>query len=259
MNIVITGGAGFIGSHMVALLSNLNHQITVIDNFSNSSPNALKRLSHVAKDFSFHLADLNNIEEIKYAFSQIIKSKGPIDAVYHFAGLKAVGESNDMPLRYHQNNVSGSLNLFQVMEENEIYSLIFSSSATVYGSPERIPVDEKCKTQVTNPYGRSKLVIEDMLKDISKANDKWRIAILRYFNPIGAHPSGLIGEEPQGVPNNIMPYLCQVAIGQRDFLISLAVVMIPEMALELGIIFLFQILVEAVFFYHLTLPTVFFL
>jgi len=219
MNILVTGGAGYIGSHMVTLLMGLGHDVTIVDNFSNSSMDAVDRLSYLCpRSFLFFEADVNDRKAIEHAFSVSEKKRGKIDAVFHFAGLKAVGESSEQPLRYYQNNVSGTLVLCEIMAKRDVFQLIFSSSATVYGEPERIPLDEHCRTGAINPYGRSKLMAEEMLQDLAASDDRWKIALLRYFNPVGAHASGLIGELPTGIPNNIMPYICQVATGQREVL-----------------------------------------
>jgi UDP-glucose 4-epimerase len=216
MHYLITGGTGYIGSHMAATLYESGHTISIIDNFSNSNTNALKRLQSLCNDdINFRQVDLRDKSSLLEAIDSF-ESHGHIDAVLHFAGLKAVGESFEAPLHYYQNNVFATLNLLEVMREKRIWKLVFSSSATVYGEPERLPVDELCKTQPSNPYGRTKLVVEEILADTAQSHPEWRIASLRYFNPAGAHESGKIGEEPQGTPNNLMPYVFDVAFGKRE-------------------------------------------
>ncbi|KXB31367.1 UDP-glucose 4-epimerase [Dechloromonas denitrificans] len=210
--ILVTGGAGYIGSHTVVELLASGHELVVFDNFSNSSPKVFERIETISGKRPIVLeGDIRDGESLKAVFRDY-----PISAVIHFAGLKAVGESVEQPMRYYDNNVVGSLRLFEAMAEANVFNLVFSSSATVYGDPHTVPILEHFPLQATNPYGRSKLVIEDMLRDIARADLRWKIALLRYFNPVGAHVSGLIGEDPQGIPNNLMPFVAQVAIGRRQ-------------------------------------------
>lgn len=209
--ILVTGGAGYIGSHTVVQLIAAGHDLVILDNFSNSSPKVLDRIFAISGSRPQVIeGDIRDPVLLKRIFSEY-----PIDAVIHFAGLKAVGESVAQPIRYFDNNVVGSLRLFEAMAEANVKTLVFSSSATVYGDPHTVPICEDFPLQATNPYGRTKLQIEEMLRDISRSDLSWRIALLRYFNPVGAHPSGLIGEDPQGIPNNLMPYVTQVAVGRR--------------------------------------------
>jgi UDP-glucose 4-epimerase len=214
--ILVTGGAGYIGSHACVELLQAGYQVVVVDNLSNSKEESLRRVSKISgQSLHFYPIDIRD----KEALSHVFKTH-QIDAVIHFAGLKAVGESCSQPLQYYQNNVSGTLVLLDVMTEFSVKKLVFSSSATVYGDPDTVPITENFPLSATNPYGRSKLIVEDMLRDISladkvnQANQPWRIALLRYFNPIGAHESGMIGENPNGIPNNLMPYIAQVASGK---------------------------------------------
>ena len=208
--ILVTGGAGYIGSHTCVELLDAGYDLVVIDNFSNSKPAVLDRVERICgRAPSFMEVDIRDREALRDVFRQ----RG-IDAVIHFAGLKAVGESVAQPLRYYDNNISGSLTLFEVMAESNVKTLVFSSSATVYGDPHSVPIREDFPLSATNPYGRSKLILEDMLRDLFRADESWRIALLRYFNPVGAHPSGTIGEDPSGIPNNLMPYVAQVAVGK---------------------------------------------
>lgn len=210
--ILVTGGAGFIGSHTVVELLQAGLQVVVVDNLSNSSPVALERvaaIAGVAPDFVE--ADIRDRDALRRVFVE--HQPG---AVIHFAGLKAVGESVEKPLSYYQNNISGTATLCEVMAEQGCKNLVFSSSSTVYGDPQSLPIQEDAPTGATNPYGRTKLFIEEMLRDLHVADPAWRIALLRYFNPIGAHPSGQIGEDPLGIPNNLFPFIAQVAIGQRQ-------------------------------------------
>ena len=211
MAILLPGGAGYIGSHTAVELLNEGKEIVIIDNFSNSKPEVLDKIKQITgKDFKFYEMDYSNKEELNKVFTE-----NKIDAVLNFAGYKAVGESVKKPLEYYENNISGALVLLETMRKYNVKKFIFSSSATVYGEPERIPITEDCKTGgTTNPYGTSKLFIEQILKDIYNSDNTWDIAILRYFNPVGAHESGLIGEEPQGIPNNLMPYVARVAAGK---------------------------------------------
>ncbi len=210
MKILVTGGAGYIGSHTCVELLEAGHEVVVVDNLSNSKKESLNRVGKITnKRLEFHKVDLLD----RGAINSIFQSH-KIDVVIHFAGLKAVGESVSIPLRYYHNNITGTLTLCEVMEENNVRNIIFSSSATVYGDPHKVPITEEFPLSATNPYGRSKLMIEEILKDLYTSNDKWNIVLLRYFNPVGAHPSGLIGEDPNGIPNNLLPYISQVAIGK---------------------------------------------
>lgn len=210
--ILVTGGAGYIGTHTVIQLLEAGHEVIVLDNLSNSSREALNRVEAMTgKEVTFYLGDI-----LDRALLEQIFLTHTIDAVIHFAGLKAVGESVKEPLRYYENNVVGTTVLLEVMQAFDVKRIVFSSSATVYGMPERTPIDESFPLSATNPYGRSKLMIEDILRDVAVADSEWSIALLRYFNPIGAHPSGQIGEDPFDVPNNLMPYITQVAVGKLD-------------------------------------------
>ncbi|HNY64861.1 MAG TPA: UDP-glucose 4-epimerase GalE [Deltaproteobacteria bacterium] len=210
MNILVTGGAGYIGSHTCVELLEAGHGVIVADNLSNSKEESLKRVQKITgKDLAFHQVDLLD----KAGLSSIFSGQ-TIDAVIHFAGLKAVGESVAQPLRYYRNNISGTLTLCEVMREHGVKSIVFSSSATVYGDPESVPIHEGAPLRATNPYGRTKLMIEEILRDLHTSDPSWNIALLRYFNPVGAHRSGLIGEDPNDIPNNLMPYISQVAIGK---------------------------------------------
>ncbi|MFC1649183.1 UDP-glucose 4-epimerase GalE [Patescibacteria group bacterium] len=208
--ILVTGGAGYIGSHTVLELLRERHDVVVVDNLSNSSEKSLERVKKLTgKSVTFHKTDLLDEKGLRNIFA-----KEKVDSVIHFAGLKAVGESVEKPLLYYRNNVVGTLNLLDVMSKTGIKKIIFSSSATVYGDPEKVPVTEKFPTSATNPYGRTKLIIEQLLRDLYVSDDSWSIVILRYFNPIGAHESGEIGEDPDGIPNNLLPYIAQVAVGK---------------------------------------------
>lgn len=210
MKLLLTGGAGYIGSHTCVELLSLDIEVVVIDNLSNSSAVALERVKTITnKELTFVKGDIRDKECLRSIFSE-----HKIDGVIHFAGLKAVGESNQLPLEYYDNNITGTIKLLQVMQEFDCTNIIFSSSATVYGNPKTLPITEEFPLSVTNPYGRTKLMIEDILKDFYKANNNWNIVLLRYFNPVGAHRSGLIGEDPNGIPNNLLPYITQVAIGR---------------------------------------------
>ena len=210
MAILITGGAGYIGSHTVLQILEAGHEVVVVDNLSNSSPESLARVQQITgKSIEFIQADVRH----KLAMRAVFEAH-TITAVIHFAGLKAVGESAEKPQLYYDNNVTGSLTLLEVMAEFNVKNIVFSSSATVYGDPASVPIKEDFPLSATNPYGRSKLMVEDILRDLHKADDTWRIALLRYFNPIGAHSSGLIGEDPNGIPNNLLPYVAQVAVGR---------------------------------------------
>ena len=211
MAILLPGGAGFIGSHTAVELLNAGKEIIIIDNFSNSKPEVLDSIKKITgKEFKFYEMDYANRQKLEKVFQE-----NQIEAVLNFAGYKAVGESVQKPIEYYTNNISGCLVLLDIMRKYGVKKFIFSSSATVYGEPEKIPLTEECKTGgTTNPYGTTKLFIEQILKDIYKSDNTWDICILRYFNPVGAHESGLIGEEPQGIPNNLMPYIVRVAAGQ---------------------------------------------
>ena len=211
MSILVPGGAGYIGSHTVIELLNKNKEVVIIDNFSNSKPEVLDKIKQITgKDFKFYEMDYQDKEKLEKVFEE-----NNIEAVMNFAGFKAVGESVQKPIEYYQNNISGCLVVLETMKKYNVKKFIFSSSATVYGEPERIPITEDCKTGgTTNPYGTTKLFIEQILMDIYKSDNSWDICILRYFNPVGAHESGLIGEEPQGIPNNLMPYIVRVASGE---------------------------------------------
>lgn len=211
-NILVTGGAGFIGSHTVVELLNAGYSVVVVDNLVNSSSESLERVKKITgKSIKFYKDDLLDKEALQDIFE-----KENISSVIHFAGLKAVGESCKIPLEYFNNNITGTINLLMAMEKYNAKSLVFSSSATVYGKPESVPIREDFPLSVSNPYGRTKLIIEDMLRDIYKADTSWDIALLRYFNPIGAHESGEIGENPAGIPNNLLPYVSKVAIGELE-------------------------------------------
>ena len=214
MRILVLGGAGYIGSHTCVQLLEAGYEVVIIDNFINSKPEALKRIKKITgKDFKFYEADLLDKEAVSKIFSE-----NDIDAVIHFAGLKAVGESVQKPLWYYHNNITGTLILCEVMASFGVKKLVFSSSATVYGSPKSVPIREDFPLSTTNPYGSTKLMIENILRDLYVADNEWSIALLRYFNPIGAHESGLIGEDPNGIPNNLMPYVAQVAAGKLEIL-----------------------------------------
>ncbi len=212
MKILITGGAGYIGTHTCIELLNSGFEVVVLDNLSNSSLESIKRVEYITNSsIPFHNVDVRD----KVALSEIF-TKHKIDGVIHFAGLKAVGESVSNPLDYYDNNISGTIILSQVMNEFNCKTIVFSSSATVYGNPETVPIKENFPLSVTNPYGRSKLVIEDFFRDVFLSDKSWKIALLRYFNPVGAHKSGIIGEDPNGVPNNLIPYISQVAVGKLN-------------------------------------------
>ncbi|MBA7576685.1 UDP-glucose 4-epimerase [subsurface metagenome] len=209
--ILVTGGAGYIGSHTCLALLEAGYDVVVLDNLVNSKEESLKRVQQIAgKSLEFHPVDLLKTGALDRVFEGT-----PIDAVIHFAGLKAVGESVSMPLRYYHNNVTGTLHLCEAMRRHDVRKIVFSSSATVYGDPHTVPITEEFPLAPANPYGRSKRMIEEILRDIPAAGEAWNIALLRYFNPVGAHPSGLIGEDPNGIPNNLFPYITQVAVGKR--------------------------------------------
>lgn len=210
MNILVTGGAGYIGSHTCVEAIKAGHAVTVFDNLCNASAESLNRVAAITGTRpDFIQADLLDRAAVKAAFAA-----KAYDAVIHFAGLKAVGESVAKPWEYYNNNIVGSLNLFAEMRDHGVFNLVFSSSATVYGNPEKVPLAEGAALSALNPYGRTKLWIEDMLRDMAAAEPRWHIVLLRYFNPVGAHESGLIGEDPGGIPNNLMPYITQVAVGR---------------------------------------------
>jgi len=214
MNILVTGGAGYIGSHTCVELLQKGHTVSIVDNLYNSSKEVIARIELIAgKKINFYEVDLLNKEELNKVFDS-----QDFDLVIHFAGYKAVGESVEKPLEYYHNNMVGIINLCEVMREHNVFKLIFSSSATVYGDPKSVPINEDFPLSTTNPYGSTKLMTEMILSDLAFADERWGIVALRYFNPIGAHKSGLIGETPNGIPNNLTPYIAQIATGQRDFL-----------------------------------------
>ena len=211
MSILVTGGAGYIGSHACVELLQAGYEAVVVDNLCNSSGESLKRVQEITgKTLKFYKADLCDDMALKKLFQN-----ENIEAVMHFSGLKAVGESVSIPLRYYRNNIAGTLVLCEAMQQFNVKNIIFSSSATVYGDPDKVPITEEFPLKATNPYGRTKLMIEEILRDLHVADKNWNIAVLRYFNPVGAHSSGLIGEAPNGIPNNLVPYITQVAIGKR--------------------------------------------
>ena len=208
--ILVTGGCGYIGSHTVLELLNKDYDVVVVDNFSNSSFESLRRVQKITgKQVTFYETDIRDVEGMEKIFAS-----HKFDAVIHFAAFKAVGESCRLPLKYYENNISGTVSLLQIMEKYNVKKVIFSSSATVYGDPERLPLDETCRLSTTNPYGSTKLMMENIMQDVYKADNEWNIILLRYFNPVGAHESGLIGEDPKGIPNNLMPFVAQVASGK---------------------------------------------
>lgn len=210
MAVLVTGGAGYIGSHTCVELLNEGHEIVVVDNFINSKPESLNRIRKITgKDFKIYYTDLLDEAGLQKVFEE-----NKIEAVIHFAGLKAVGESVNVPLWYYHNNITSTVILCKVMQKYGVKKLVFSSSATVYGIPESVPIREDAGLWALNPYGRTKLMIEEILRDLYESDKRWSIALLRYFNPIGAHESGLIGEDPNGIPNNLMPYITQVAVGK---------------------------------------------
>ncbi|MGI9295397.1 MAG: UDP-glucose 4-epimerase GalE, partial [Pseudomonadales bacterium] len=214
MKILVTGGAGYIGSHTCVELLNAGYEVVVVDNLSNSSEVALDRVREITgKSLSFYALDIRDADGLTKVFAA-----HQIDAVIHFAGLKAVGESVEQALKYYQNNVQGTLTLCDVMQQHGVFNLVFSSSATVYGDPATVPITEDFPLSATNPYGRSKLIVEEIMRDLYVSNNKWNIALLRYFNPAGAHHSGRIGEDPADIPNNLMPYISQVAVGRLQCL-----------------------------------------
>jgi len=215
MTILVTGGAGYIGSHTCLELLNEDFEVVVVDNLSNSSQESLRRVQKITgKTLAFHKIDLLDKAALEELFLQY-----RFDAVIHFAGLKAVGESVTIPLRYYHNNITGSINLCELMAKYNVKNIVFSSSATVYGDPHAVPITEDFPISATNPYGKTKLFIEEILKDLYKSDNKWNITLLRYFNPIGAHESGEIGEDPKGIPNNLLPFISQVAVGKLEELL----------------------------------------
>ena len=210
MSILVTGGAGYIGSHTVVELLNVGYDVIIADNFCNSHPEVLNRIAALTgKQPVFYEADVRDTKALNNIFSQ-----HKIESVIHFAGLKAVGESTRLPLKYYQNNIAATLTLCEVMQQHNVFDLVFSSSATVYGDPHAVPINESFPLSATNPYGRSKLMVEEILRDVAKAEPRWGIVLLRYFNPVGAHVSGTMGEDPNGIPNNLLPFISQVAIGR---------------------------------------------
>ena len=212
MNILVTGGAGYIGSHTCVELLNAGYNIIVLDNLSNSCEKSLDVVRDLTgKDFPFYQVDMLDYDKMEQVFKE-----NSIDAVIHFAGLKAVGESTQIPLRYYHNNITGTLHLMMLMEKYDVNNIVFSSSATVYGMPKTVPITEDFPLSTTNPYGSTKLMLEGILQDAYKANPKLSVSLLRYFNPIGAHKSGRMGEDPKGIPNNLVPYITQVAIGKLE-------------------------------------------
>ncbi len=213
MNILVTGGAGYIGSHTCVQLLNDGYDVVVVDNLCNSCEESLERVEQITgKKVKFYNIDMVDKDKLETVF---VENK--FDAAIHFAGLKAVGESVEIPMRYYHNNLYSTINLCELMSKYGVKKLVFSSSATVYGKPHTVPITEDFPLSCTNPYGRTKLMIEDILRDLAVADKEWDIALLRYFNPVGAHESGLIGEDPKGIPNNLMPFITQVAIGKRPY------------------------------------------
>ncbi len=211
MKVLVTGGAGYIGSHTVIELVAAGHEVVILDNLENSSEEAVKRVRELTgKEIPFHHIDLRDAAAV-----DAVLAAGGIDSVIHFAGLKAVGESVRIPLRYYQNNLTGTFNLCESMMRHGVKNIVFSSSATVYGDPHTVPITEDFPLSATNPYGRTKLMLEEIFRDLHTADPGWNIALLRYFNPVGAHESGRIGEDPNGIPNNLMPFIAQVAVGRR--------------------------------------------
>lgn len=214
MKILVTGGAGYIGSHTVVELSNAGYEIVIVDNLSNSCHESIKRIEKITgKKIAFFKEDLLNSSAINKIFES-----HKIDSVIHFAGLKAVGESVNQSLKYYENNISGTINLLKVMDKNNVKKIIFSSSATVYGKAEKLPIKENFLCNPQNPYGKTKYFIEEILRDLSVSDNDWSVVIFRYFNPIGAHPSGEMGEDPSGIPNNLLPFISQVAVGKLPLL-----------------------------------------
>ena len=215
MSILVTGGAGYIGSHTVVELLTAGYEVVVVDNLCNSSRESIARVEDITgKNVTFYEADILYEDALEQIFA-----KEDIESCIHFAGLKAVGESVEKPWMYYNNNITGTLTLIKVMERHNVRNIVFSSSATVYGAPKEIPITENCpKGEITNPYGQTKSMLEQILTDIQKADNRWNVILLRYFNPIGAHKSGRIGENPNGIPNNLMPYITQVAVGRLECL-----------------------------------------
>jgi UDP-glucose 4-epimerase len=214
MRVLVTGGAGYIGSHTVVELLNANYDVVVVDNLDNSCEESLKRVEKICgREVEFHKVDILHRDPLREVFA-----KNPIDSVIHFAALKAVGESVAQPLRYYHNNITGTLVLCEVMMEFGVKDIVFSSSATVYGDPHKVPITEDFPLYATNPYGHTKLMMEQVLTDVQAANIDWNVALLRYFNPVGAHESGSIGEDPNGIPNNLLPFISQVAVGRLECL-----------------------------------------
>ncbi|NLC33875.1 MAG: UDP-glucose 4-epimerase GalE [Erysipelothrix sp.] len=214
MKILVTGGLGYIGSHTAVQLVNAGHEIVIVDNLSNTSEDVAQKIADLTQvEIVYEILDLLDIAALENVFKT-----HKFDGVIHFAGLKAVGESVELPLKYYENNVSATVNLMNLMEKYKVNKMIFSSSATVYGDPVTVPIAEDFKTSATNPYGQTKIIVENMMDDYSKAHPEFSGVALRYFNPVGAHESGLIGENPNGIPNNLVPYIAQVATGQRDHL-----------------------------------------
>jgi len=212
MNILVTGGAGYIGSHTCIELLDSGYDVVVVDNLSNAKEEPLRRVQALTgKDLAFHRVDLLDAGALEEVFAE-----HEIDVVIHFAAFKAVGDSVAKPLKYYRNNVAGTVNLCEIMARHGVKNMVFSSSATVYGDPETVPIDESFPVSATNPYGRTKLMMEQILKDVQESEPDWNIVILRYFNPVGAHESGRIGEDPNGVPDNLMPYISQVAVGKLE-------------------------------------------
>lgn len=215
MSVLVTGGAGYIGSHTVVELLNRGEEIVIVDNFCNSKPEMLDKIKQITnKDFKFYEVDLLDKENLEKVFEE----NPEIDSVIHFAGLKAVGESVAKPVEYYHNNITGTLVLLDVMKRHNCKKIVFSSSATVYGNPKTVPIREDFPLSTTNPYGSTKLMIEQILNDVYVSDNEWSVILLRYFNPIGAHESGIIGENPNGIPNNLMPYINQVACGKLEYL-----------------------------------------
>lgn len=213
MSVLITGGAGYIGSHTCVELLNNGYEVVVVDNLSNSDEKAIKNVTEITgKSIKFYKNDLRNKDDLE----RIFKNES-ISSVIHFAGLKAIGESVEKPLEYYENNISGTINLLSTMKKYNVKNLVFSSSATVYGAPDNVPITENFPLSVTNPYGRTKLMQEEIFRDLYTSDKNWGIMLLRYFNPIGAHKSGLIGENPRGIPNNLLPYISQVALGNLPY------------------------------------------
>jgi UDP-glucose 4-epimerase len=212
MRILVTGGTGYIGSHTCVSLLEAGYEPVIVDNLSNSKKAVLDRLSQITgRELTFHEGDI-----LDQSLLEKILTDEKIEAVIHFAGLKAVGESVSIPVAYYENNVAGTVSLLKAMDKTDVRCIVFSSSATVYGDPEQLPIPETAPLSATNPYGRTKLFIEEMLRDLAIADPRWGLVLLRYFNPVGAHPSGLIGEDPQGTHNNLMPFVAQVAVGRRE-------------------------------------------